>query len=127
VTWRVESISVSVLALVLTISVLILVLAVMIWTSHFKFLRLLHVVLFLKCAIEIGTRNVHRAKLNVLQSSQGKDAHGGVANCGSKGRLLEIKARVLRIALVAVQGAISIVLYLQEPSMNGPNASQGAI
>jgi hypothetical protein len=45
----------------------------MIWTSHLKSLRLLHVDLFLKCAIEVGMKNFHRAKLKVLQSSQGKD------------------------------------------------------
>jgi hypothetical protein len=71
--------------------------------------------LFLQSAIEIGMRDVNRAKFKVLQSSQGQDnANGGVANSGSK-CLLEVKARTLRIAfgnqpgLVAVQGAISSV------------------
>src|SRR6266571_8917048 len=94
----------------------------MTWSIHFKSLRLLHVVLFLQSAIEIGMRDVHRVKLKVFQSSQGKhNANGGIANCGSK-CLLEIKAMTLRIALghqsrlVAVQGAICIALDLHEPS-----------
>ena len=94
----------------------------LIWTSHFKSFRLLHVDLLLQSAIEIGMRDVNGAKLKVLQGCQGQhNANGGVANSGSK-CLSEIKARTLRIAfgnqsgLVAVQGAISIVFDLHEPS-----------
>src|SRR5882757_5068363 len=94
----------------------------MIWTAHFESLRLQHVDLFLQSAIEIGMRDINGAKFKVFQSSQGKDnANGGVANCGSK-CLFEIEARTLRIALchqsrlVPVQGAVSVVLDLHEPS-----------
>src|SRR5882762_7901789 len=66
--------------------------------------------------------DVNGAKFQVLQGSQSKDnANGGIPDSGSKG-LLIIKARTLRIALghqsglVAVQGAISIVFDLEEPS-----------
>src|SRR6266702_852498 len=103
----------------------------MIWSAHFKSLRLQHVDLFLKSAIEIGMRDVNGAKFKVLKSSQGKDnANGGIANCGSKG-LLEIKARTLRIALghqsrpVAVQGAVCIALDLHEPSGANCTPSRG--
>src|SRR6266404_1666802 len=94
----------------------------MIWSTHFKTFRLLHVDLLFKCAIKIGMGDVNGAKFQVLQGSQSKDnANGGVSDSGSKG-LLVIKARTLRIALghqsglVAVQGAISIVFDLEEPS-----------
>ena len=97
-------------------------LADIIWSTNFKSFWLLHVDLLLQLAIEIGMRNVHRAKLKILQSSNGKDdVNGGISDCWSEG-LLEIKARALRIALcnqsrlVAIQGAISIVLDLHEPS-----------
>src|SRR5580693_7793466 len=66
--------------------------------------------------------DVHRAKLKILQGSNGEDgANGGISDSGSKG-LLEIEARALRIALgdqsslVAFQGAICIIFHLQEPS-----------
>jgi hypothetical protein len=53
----------------------------MFWTSHFKSLWLLHVDFFL----QRGMGDVHRAKLKVLQGSQGKDkVKGGVANSGGK-------------------------------------------
>jgi hypothetical protein len=61
-------------------------------------------------------RDVNGAKLKVLQSCNSKNgAKGGISDSGSKG-LFEIKARSLRISfcdqfgLVAIQGAISIVL-----------------
>ena len=67
-------------------------------------------------------RDVHRAKLQVLQCCNAQNSvNGGIANSGGKG-LLEVKARLLRLAfgnhpaLVAIQGAISIMLDLQEPS-----------
>ena len=64
---------------------------------HFKSLWLHHVDLFLQSAIEIGMRNVHRAKLKVFQGSSSKNnANGGIVNSSSKS-LLEIKARVLRL------------------------------
>src|SRR6267378_7781959 len=94
----------------------------MIWTTHFKSLRLLHVDLLFKCAIEIGMGDVNGAEFQVLQGSESKDnVNGGVSDSGSEG-LLVIKARTLRIALghqsglVVVQGAISIVFDLEEPS-----------
>src|ERR1700743_3365020 len=94
----------------------------LIWSAHFKSLRLLHVDLLLQCALEICMGDVYGAKLKVLKCRNGQDgANGGVAHCGSK-CLLEIKARTLRIAFgnqsgfVAFQGAISIVLHLHEPS-----------
>jgi hypothetical protein len=67
--------------------------------------------------------NVFRAKLKVFQGSESKgNVNGGVVNKGSKS-LLEIKARTLWVALgnqpglvTTVQGAISIVLDLHEPS-----------
>jgi len=71
----------------------------MIWATHFKSLRLLHVDLLFKCAIEIGMGDVNRAKFQILQGSQSKDnANGGIPDSGSKS-LLVIKARALRIAL----------------------------
>src|SRR6266702_4950676 len=83
---------------------------------------LVHPLQILQGAIEIGMRDVNGAKVKVLKSSQGKhNVNGGIANCRSKG-LLEIKARMLRIALghqsrlVAVQGAVCIALDLHEPS-----------
>ena len=45
--------------------------AFMIRSSHLKSLRLLQVDLLLQCAIEIGMGDVHRAKLKVLQCSNG--------------------------------------------------------
>jgi hypothetical protein len=93
------------------------------WSTHLKSFRLLHVDLLFQNAIEISMRDVYRAKLQVLLQccNAQNGANGGIANSGSKG-LLEVKARLLRIAfgddpaLVTVQGAISIVLDLQEPS-----------
>ena len=43
----------------------------MIWSSHFKSLRLLHVDLLLQRAIKIGMGNVHRVKIKVLQCRDG--------------------------------------------------------
>jgi hypothetical protein len=91
----------------------------MIWSTHFKSFRLLHVDLFLQSAIEIGMRDVNRAKFKVLQSSQGQDnANSRIANSRSK-CLLEVEARTLRIAFgnqPGLQGAVSIVFDIHEPS-----------
>jgi len=53
-------------------------LADIIWSTNLKSFWLLHIDLLLQFAIEIGMRNVHRAKLKVLQSSNSKDDANGV-------------------------------------------------